>query len=73
MNKLYDLSKYPKKLGKQVAIFQANHIVDVFFGDGWQAHVRFLKKRTPKGTFLSQVAGEKVPAAIFKQVLSEVL
>lgn len=61
------------KLGQQVVIFQANHIVDVFYGySGWEPNARFHKKRTPKGIFLQQVSGNKVPANIFKQVIERV-
>lgn len=64
---------FPANLGKDLVILRANHYLDVFFGkDGWHPHARFQIKNTPKGKFLSQVGGDKVPSSIFKQVLNYV-
>lgn len=62
-----------KHLGADLVIFEANNTIDIFFGkDGWKPHARFLKKKTAKGIFLNQVAGDVVPTPIFKQLLEHV-
>jgi len=71
---MFDIATYPKSLGKDLVIKKVGHIVDAFFGkDGWKPHARFHIKRTSRGTFLSQVSGDKVPQNIFKQVLEKVI
>lgn len=65
--------KFPNNLNNDVVVIKANHVVDVFFGNnGWEPHARFLQRKTPKGTFLTQVTGVKVPPSVFNQVLSKV-
>lgn len=69
----FNIAKYNKKLGKDVAIMKVGHHVDVFFGkDGWEPHARFAIKRTNRGAFLSQVSGDKLPQHIFQSVIKEV-
>ena len=64
---------FPCNLGQDTVIIKSGHVLDVFFGkDGWNPHARFLVKQTPKGKFLQQRGGDKVPASVFKQVLSYV-
>ena len=71
---MFDINKYPKSLGQDVVIKKVGHsTIDVFFGkEGWATHARFTTKRTARGTFLSQVSGDKVPQAIFKTVIEKV-
>lgn len=72
-NNSFDISKYQKKLGNDLVIFRNAHNIDVFFGkSGWTNHSRFTAKRTPKGIFINQQSGAKLPAHHFKQLLSEV-
>lgn len=62
-----------KHLGNDLVIRHANHVVDIFWGNtGWNPHARFRIKNTPKGKFLSQINGDRVPTTIFKQVISQV-
>lgn len=69
----FDITKYQRKLGKALVIFNNKHHVDVFFSQqGWEPHARYQKKKTTKGTFLTQISGPTVPTHIFKQVLQEV-
>lgn len=70
---MFDILKYPKTLGKDLVIKKVGHFVDAFFGkEGWNTHARFSVKRTPRGVFLSQVSGDKVPQAIFKNIIEQV-
>ena len=63
-----------KVLGQDIAIFKANHVLDVFFGkDGWANHARFIVKRGPRGKFATQVAGHGVPSSVFKRIIEEVI
>ena len=65
--------KFPTNLGKDLVILQANHVVDIFYGkNGWNPHARFAIKNTTKGKFLTQVNGDRVTPAIFKEVLNYV-
>jgi len=69
----FDIKKYVKKLGQDVVVQKVGHVIDVFFGNsGWTPHARFVLKRTQKGMFLSQVSGDKVPASVFKTVITKV-
>lgn len=69
----FDIKKYPKKLGQDVAIFKSGHFVDVFVGtDGFNNHTRFTSKKTAKGVFLDHHSGHPLSNAVFKFVISEV-
>lgn len=69
----FDITKYNKKLGNNLAIFHNQHHLDIFYGTtGWEPHARYLKKKSKNGIFLTQIAGPTVPNHIFKQVLKEV-
>lgn len=68
----FDINKYPKKLGSDVAIFQHGNFVDVFHGDDWTSHTRLQKKRTKNGTFLTKITGVNLPSSIYTQVNKEV-
>jgi hypothetical protein len=71
---MFNIANYPTSLGQDLVIKKVGHIVDTFFGkDGWKPHARFHIKRTSRGTFLSQVNGDKVPQHIFKSILEKVL
>jgi len=73
MNNSFDIAKYKKNLGSVIVVFNTNHHIDVFYGDiGWTPSARFEKKRTPKGIFVQQISGAKVPPFVFKRVLQEV-
>lgn len=62
-----------KKLGGDVVVMQAGHVVDAFWGnDGWCHHGRFVLRNSPKGKFMSQVAGGVVPAGVLSQVSKKV-
>lgn len=67
------LAAKPKRLGADLAIFPAMPYVDVFYGThDWEPHARFHVKRTRNGAFVTQVSGERVPSAVFKQVINKV-
>ena len=65
--------KFPCNLGNDTVIIKNGSMIDVFFGkEGWTPHARFQVKQTTRGKFLTSVGGDKVPPAIFKQVISHV-
>ncbi len=69
---MFDINKYPKKLGNQLAIYQHNNHIDVFYGEGWASHVRFTKKRTPSGTHLTKATQQAIPTQLYQQILQEI-
>jgi len=71
---MFDITNYPKSLGQDLVIKKVGHTIDIFFGNnGWTPTARFVTKRSARGTFLSQVSGDKVPQSIFKEVLKKVI
>lgn len=69
LNNSFKIENYPKKLGKDVAIFQTNIYVDVFFGEGWTQHARFKRDRNKK---LIRVTEQNLPKHVYQQVMNEV-
>ena len=69
----FNITKYKKKLGKDLVVFKVGHLLDVFFGkDGWEPHARFLVRKHQLGNNLTQIKGDKVPHHIYQQLLNEV-
>ena len=72
-NNSFKIENYSKTLGQDLVIRKVGHIIDIFYGNnGWEPHARFNSKRTSRGTFLTQIAGNKVPSHIFKQLINQV-
>lgn len=69
LNNSFKIENYPKKLGKNLVIFQTNLYVDVFFGDGWTQHTRFKRDHNKK---LIRITKEALPKHIHQQVLNSV-
>lgn len=61
------------KLGNDVVVFQANNILDVFFGKlGWDLHARFHLTNTKNGKFLKQVTKHHIPRQVFQSIKEKV-
>lgn len=69
LNNSFQIEKYPKKLGKDVVVFQTNIYVDVFFGEGWNQHTRFKRDRNKK---LIRMTEHALPKHIHQQVIETV-
>ena len=74
-NNSFKIENYKKTLSADLVIRKVGHgnTIDIFYGNnGWEPHARFNSKRTSRGTFLTQILGNKVPSHIFKQLINQV-
>jgi len=69
---MFDINTYPKKLGKNITIFQAYNNIDVFYGEGWNNHARFTKKKTSSGMRLDKVTHQSIPKHLYAQIVQEI-
>lgn len=69
----FNIAKHKKVLGENIVIMKVGHFIDVFYGnDGFNDHARFVGKKTPKGIFITQLTGERIPTDVYKNILSKV-